>query len=90
MSSSSGHGVSAEDLATVAAQLGQEVGIPAVIATARKLYDDNQHIAYVSVFQNWLAPAGASFEHLHKQLVAIDRIGARLRGEIVDHLQRLE
>jgi hypothetical protein len=24
------------------------------------------HAAYVSVFQNWLRPAGASFEHLHK------------------------
>lgn len=32
-------------------------------------------VAYVSVFQNWLRPAGASFEHLHKQLVAIDEYG---------------
>ncbi len=30
---------------------------------------------YVSVFQNWLRAAGASFEHLHKQLVAIDEYG---------------
>ncbi len=32
----------------------------------------NPYARYVSVFQNWLAPAGASFDHLHKQLVAID------------------
>ncbi len=43
--------------------------------------------AYVSTFQNWLRAAGASFDHLHKQLVAIDeygplmaRIVAMLRG----------
>lgn len=32
-------------------------------------------VRYVSVFQNWLRPAGASFDHLHKQLVAIDEHG---------------
>lgn len=36
----------------------------------------NRYARYVSVFQNWLAPAGASFDHLHKQLVAIDEWGA--------------
>lgn len=40
--------------------------------------------AYVAVFQNWLLPAGASFEHLHKQLVAIDEHGPQ-----VDHELRL-
>ena len=40
--------------------------------------------AYVTVFQNWLRPAGASFEHLHKQLVAIDDHGPQ-----VDHELRL-
>ncbi len=34
-----------------------------------------EHTAHVSVFQNWLRPAGASFDHLHKQLVAIDEYG---------------
>lgn len=33
------------------------------------------YAAYVSVFQNWLRPAGASFDHLHKQLVTIDEYG---------------
>ncbi|WP_345803276.1 DUF4921 family protein [Microbacterium sp. AZCO] len=42
------------------------------------------HAAYVAVFQNWLLPAGASFEHLHKQLVAIDEHGPQ-----VDHELRL-
>ena len=38
----------------------------------RDLYARNRYADYVVAFQNWLAPAGASFEHLHKQLVAID------------------
>lgn len=42
------------------------------------------HAVYVAVFQNWLRPAGASFEHLHKQLVAIDEHGPQ-----VDHELRL-
>lgn len=37
--------------------------------------------AYVAVFQNWLRPAGASFEHLHKQLVAIDDHGPQVDRE---------
>ncbi|MDU0968894.1 MAG: DUF4921 family protein [Actinomycetaceae bacterium] len=38
----------------------------------RDLYDLNPAVRYVAAFQNWLKPAGASFDHLHKQLVAID------------------
>ncbi|MBD3689263.1 DUF4921 family protein [Nanchangia anserum] len=38
----------------------------------RDLYDLSPHVRYVAAFQNWLKPAGASFDHLHKQLVAID------------------
>ena len=36
----------------------------------------------MQVFQNWLKPAGASFDHLHKQLVAIDErsVNARLEA----------
>ena len=44
---------------------------------ARELYAAHPAVAYVSVFQNWLKPAGASFDHLHKQLVAIDERGAQ-------------
>lgn len=36
------------------------------------LYLQNRYVTYVQVFQNWLKPAGASFDHLHKQLVSID------------------
>lgn len=36
------------------------------------IYDENRYVRYVSIFQNWLRPAGASFDHLHKQLVALD------------------
>ncbi|KAA0919870.1 DUF4921 family protein [Dietzia sp. ANT_WB102] len=48
----------------------------------RALYRDNAYARYVSVFQNWLAPAGASFAHLHKQLVAIDEIPAKTSHEV--------
>ena len=54
----------------------------------RALYESQPHARYVAVFQNWLRPAGASFDHLHKQLVAVDEFGpqterelARLSGE---------
>jgi galactose-1-phosphate uridylyltransferase len=35
----------------------------------------NPHITFVALFQNWLRPAGASFDHLHKQLVGSDDCG---------------
>lgn len=44
-------------------------------------YMENPHARYVSVFQNWLAPAGASFDHLHKQIVAIDELPAKAQRE---------
>lgn len=52
------------------------------IRAMRGLYADNPYARYVSVFQNWLAPAGASFAHLHKQLVAIDEIPATTAREL--------
>lgn len=47
------------------------------------LYQTNRYVKYVQVFQNWLKPAGASFDHLHKQLVAIDQrpVNAQLEVE---------
>lgn len=54
----------------------------------RDLYETRPAASYVAAFQNWLRPAGASFDHLHKQVVAIDEHGPqveherlRLRGE---------
>lgn len=52
------------------------------VRAMRGLYRDNPHARYVTVFQNWLAPAGASFAHLHKQLVAIDEIPAKIAREV--------
>ncbi|HSN43480.1 MAG TPA: DUF4921 family protein [Propionibacteriaceae bacterium] len=40
-----------------------------------EFYDGFPHARYVAVFQNWLKPAGASFDHLHKQVVAVDDVG---------------
>lgn len=44
-------------------------------------YMENPHARYVSVFQNWLRPAGASFDHLHKQIVAIDQLPSKASRE---------
>lgn len=46
------------------------------------LYRRNRYVRYVAAFQNWLKPAGASFDHLHKQLVAIDEHGEQLKREV--------
>jgi galactose-1-phosphate uridylyltransferase len=46
------------------------------------IFASNRYIRYISVFQNWLAPAGASFDHLHKQLVGIDDWGASIRHQL--------
>lgn len=46
------------------------------------LYQRNRYAPYVAAFQNWLAPAGASFDHLHKQLVAIDARSVQAELEI--------
>ena len=53
----------------------------------RALYAGNRYAPYVVVFQNWLKPAGASFDHLHKQLVAIDERGHQTEVELA-HLRR--
>lgn len=55
------------------------------VDSAEDLYATNPWARYVAVFQNWLRPAGASFDHLHKQLVAIDERGVSNELE----LQRL-
>ncbi|WP_418606967.1 DUF4921 family protein [Georgenia sp. SUBG003] len=52
------------------------------VAAMRALYADIPQARYVAVFQNWLRPAGASFDHLHKQLVAIDEHGGQVDHEL--------
>jgi galactose-1-phosphate uridylyltransferase len=46
------------------------------------IYANNQYVRYVTVFQNWLHPAGASFDHLHKQLVGLDEWGTSVQAEV--------
>lgn len=52
------------------------------VQSVADLYQRNRYSPYVAVFQNWLKPAGASFDHLHKQLVAIDERGVHAEEEI--------
>lgn len=52
------------------------------VRALRSLYRSNRYARYVAVFQNWLKPAGASFDHLHKQLVAIDERGVQVELEV--------
>ncbi|MEZ5202465.1 MAG: DUF4921 family protein [Micropruina glycogenica] len=47
------------------------------VESIQALFNLNRYARYVVVFQNWLKPAGASFDHLHKQLVAVDERGVQ-------------
>ena len=51
------------------------------IQALKDIYLTNRYVRYVTVFQNWLNQAGASFDHLHKQLVAIDGISSSNAAE---------
>lgn len=53
------------------------------LQTMRELYAVNPHVRNVIAFQNWLRPAGASFDHLHKQVVAIDELGRWRETEVL-------
>jgi galactose-1-phosphate uridylyltransferase len=46
------------------------------------IYQHNPFIRYVTIFQNWLQPAGASLDHLHKQLVGLDEWGTSIQAEV--------
>lgn len=48
----------------------------------RDIYETNRYVRYVVTFQNWLRPAGASFDHLHKQLVGVDDWGTSITREV--------
>ena len=45
------------------------------------IYNNNRYVRYVTIFQNWLQAAGASVDHLHKQLVGLDEWGASIQSE---------
>lgn len=46
------------------------------------MFEMNPLIRNVAAFQNWRSPAGASFDHLHKQVVGVDALGQRREEEI--------
>ncbi len=52
------------------------------VEAMQDIFDSNHYVRYISVFQNWLSQAGASFDHLHKQLVGLDDWGASIRHQI--------
>ena len=52
------------------------------VESLRQIMRRNRYVRYVSVFQNWLRPAGASFAHLHKQLVGLDEWGASITRQV--------
>lgn len=52
------------------------------ILSMEDIYRNNRYARYISVFQNWLKEAGASFPHLHKQLVALDEWGVSVEREL--------
>ncbi len=54
----------------------------ATIDALRDIYANNRYVRYVSVFQNWLKPAGASFDHIHKQLVGLDSWSIMIESQI--------
>ena len=52
------------------------------IEAMEDMLEYNRYIRYISIFQNWLRNAGASFDHLHKQLCALDEWGASITEQI--------
>ncbi len=52
------------------------------IHSLQDILQKNRFVRYVTVFQNWLSPAGASFDHLHKQLVGLDEWGTSIEKKI--------
>jgi galactose-1-phosphate uridylyltransferase len=48
----------------------------------KDIYENNRYVRYVVTFQNWLRPSGASFDHLHKQLVGLDDWGTLITREV--------
>jgi len=66
-------------------ELGREKHFHYMLITIEsilRLIKQNPFIRYISVFQNWLKPAGASFDHLHRQLVSLDEWGVQMEKEI--------
>lgn len=54
----------------------------ATVDAIQNILARNRYVRYVSIFQNWLRNAGASFDHLHKQLVGLDEWGASISRQV--------
>ncbi|HOC24008.1 MAG TPA: DUF4921 family protein [bacterium] len=52
------------------------------IEAMNEVYADNRYCRYVAVYQNWRKEAGASFDHLHTQIVGLDEWGVSLEREL--------
>ena len=52
------------------------------IRSMMDMYENIRYVRYVSIFQNWLREAGASFDHLHTQLVGLDEWGVSVEREL--------
>jgi len=46
----------------------------------KSVYNNNPYVKYVGVYTNWRRDAGASFEHLHRQIIGVDRIGHQIQN----------
>jgi galactose-1-phosphate uridylyltransferase len=44
------------------------------------IYANNAFLKYVGVYTNWRRDAGASFEHLHRQVIGVDQLGFHLQN----------
>jgi galactose-1-phosphate uridylyltransferase len=53
-----------------------------IIDSMRDISVNNRYVRYISVYKNWLRQAGASYDHLHMQLVAIDEWGTTIKRQI--------
>ena len=54
----------------------------AIIEAMTDIAANNRYVRSISVFKNWLRPAGATFDHLHTQIVAIDEWGESMERKI--------
>ena len=54
----------------------------AIIDAMTEITANNRYVRQISVFKNWLRPAGATFDHLHTQIVAIDEWGESMERKI--------
>jgi galactose-1-phosphate uridylyltransferase len=52
------------------------------IDAMRDMLGYNRYIRYISIFQNWLKQADASFDHLHKQICGLDEWGSSISSQI--------